>query len=590
MGRLTGGEVLKRCLVQENVRYIFGVPGDQLYPLLDAVYKDKRIEFITMRHEAAAAHVADAWARVTGELGVCLGTVGPGAANMIGGVYPAFADSIPMIVITAQNQTWRSYPNHGSTQALNQLSLFKAVTKWNALVSNWRRIPELTQQAFRIAVSGKPGPVHLDLPSDVLFQTGDENEVKIVPPPSYRATECPVGELSLIEQAAMMLAKAKLPLIHAGGGVLRSGASDELIELAEYLQVPLTTSMSGRGAIPEDHPLCLIPACPGSGALAAQVEADVVLLVGGRLGDLEMWGQTPAWGDPAQQKFIQIDICSDMIGVNRHVDIGILGDAKSTLRVLSETVKKYAPRKEENASLQEYKRIEKLWLERFEEMSRSNSAPIHPLRLIREVREFFPRDAITVVDGGNTAVWCLYLNRVYEPNTYLSCASGDSGHLGAGIPYAVAAKLAAPSKQVYCITGDGAFGFNIQELETASRLRAQVVFVVANDCSWGMIKSGQTLVYSKRYIGVDLSDIRYDKVAQAMNCYGERVVEPSQIKPALRRAVDSGLPAVLDVEIERDLIPPDFEVLAAVWLEGCELPKAEEEERPREKVPIVASD
>lgn len=587
MARLTGGEVLKRCLVQENVRYVFGVPGDQLYPLLDAIFKDKRIEFITTRHEAAAAHMADAWARVTCEPGVCVGTVGPGAANLVGGVYPAYADSIPMIVITAQNQTWRSYPDHGSQQGLDQLSLFKAVTKWNAVVSHWKRIPELVQQAFRIATSGKPGPVHLDFPSDVLFQTGDEGEVKIVPPPSYRASEPPVGDASLVEQAAMMLVKAKSPLIHAGGGVLRARASQELIELAEYLQVPVTTTMSGRGAIPEDHPLCLIPACPGSGALAAQVEADVVLLVGGRLGDLDMWGLPPAWGEPSQQKFIQIDICGDMIGLNRPVDIGIVGDAKSTLRALLETVKKIAPRREENPALKEYKQIERLWLERFEEMSRSDSVPIHPLRLVREVREFFPKDAITVVDGGNTAVWCLYLNRVYEPYTYLSCASGDSGHLGAGIPYAIAAKLAAPSKHVYCITGDGAFGFNIQELETASRLGTQVVFIVANDCGWGMIKSGQTLVYSKRYIGVDFSDIRYDKIAQAMNCYGERIVEPSQIKPALQRAVDSGLPAVLDVEIERGVIPPDFEVLAAVWLEGCELPKPEEEER-KEKVSVVA--
>jgi len=591
MTRLTGGEVLKRYLVQENVRYVFGVPGDQLYPILDAIYKDERIDFITMRHEAAAAHAADAWARVTGEPGVCLGTVGPGAANLIGGVYPAFADSIPMIVITAQNQSWRSYPDHGSMQALNQLSLFKAVTKWNALISHWNRIPELTQQAFSIATSGKPGPVHLDFPSDVLFQTGDERDVKVVPPWSYRATERPVGDPSLIDQAAMMLVKAKLPLIHAGGGVLRSGASKELIELAEYLQAPVTTSTSGRSAIPEDHPFCLIPSSPGTGALVAQVEADVVLLIGGRLGDLEMWGQPPmAWSDPSQQKFIQIDISGDMIGLNRQVDVGIVGDARSTLRVLLETIKKYTPRRKEHKPLQDYKQVEKMWLEGFKEMSQADSVPIHPLRLIREVREFFPRDAITVVDGGNTAVWCFYLNRVYEPNTYLSCASGDSGHLGAGIPYAIAAKLAVPSKQVYCITGDGSFGFNIQELETASRLKLPVIFIVANDLAWGMIKSGQTLAYSKRYVGVDLSNIRYDKVAQAMNCYGERVVAPSEIKPALQRAVNSGLPAVLDVEIDRDVIPPDFEVLAAVWLEGCELPEAEEvEERPKEKVPVAAT-
>ncbi len=295
-----------------------------------------------------------------------------------------------------------------------------------------------------------------------------------------------------------------------------------------------------------------------------------------------------AWGEPSQQKLIQIDISGEMIGLNRQADIGIVGDAKSTLRAILETVKKYTPRKGERESLQVYKQVEKNWLEEHEKLSRSDTVPIHPLQLIREVREFFPRDAITVIDGGNTAVWCLYLNRVYEPNTYLSCVSGDSGHLGAGIPYAIAAKLAAPSKQVYCITGDGAFGFNIQELETVSRLNLPVIFIVANDISWGMIKSGQTLVYSKRHIGVDLSDIRYDKVAEAMNCYGERVVdEPREIKPALQRAVDSGLPAVLDVEIDREVIPPDFELLAAIWLEGCEFPEAEEP--PKKKVPVAVA-
>jgi acetolactate synthase-1/2/3 large subunit len=406
MIRLTGGEVLKRCLVEEGVRYIFGVPGDQLYPILDAIYQDKRIEFITMRHEAGAAHAADAWARVTGEPGVCLGTVGPGAANLIGGTYAAYADSIPMLVITAQNQSWRSYPDHGSTQGLDQLSLFKAVTKWNSVVSHWRRIPELAQCAFRLARSGRPGPVHLDFPADVLYQTGEDSDIRILHPSSYRAIERPVGNASLLDQAARMLVDAKSPLIHAGGGVLRSGASKELIELADYLQAPVTTSPTGRGAIPEDHPLCLIPACPGSGALVAQVEADVVLLVGGRLGDLEMWGQPPlAWGDPAQQK-----------------------------------------------------------------------------------------------------------------------------------------------------------------------LKLPLTFVVANDSAWGMIRSGQTLAYSRRHIGVDLSDIRYDRIAQAMNCYGERIAEPSEIRPALQRAVESKLPSVLDVVVDRESVPPDFQTLASVWLEGCELP------------------
>lgn len=570
MAKITGGEVLKRCLVQENVRYVFGVCGAQFLPFLDAIYKDERIEFIGTRHEAAAAHAADAWTRVTGKPGVCIGTVGPGAANLVAGVYPPSADSIPVIAITAQNQTWRSYPDHGSTQGLDQISLFKGVTKWNAVISHWERIPELVHQAFRIATSGRPGPVHLDFPSDVMFQAKDENEVKTVPPKSYRSIARPVGDISLIEQAAKMLGEAKLPLIHAGGGVLRSEASEELIQLAEYLQAPVTTSVQGKGAIPEDHPLCLISNCFGTGGLVVQADADVVLLVGGRLADLEFWGQPPLWGDPAQQKLIQIDISGDMIGLNRLVDIGIVGDAKSTLRALLEALKKHTPKKEERESLQSYKQVEKDWLEGFKEMCDSDSVPIHPARLVKEAREFFPRDAIAVSDGGNTSVWCVRLNRIYEPNTFLSCSSGDAGHLGAGIPYAIAAKLAAPSKQVYCITGDGSFGLNIQELETASRLQLPIVFIVHNDSAWGMIKGGQTASFGKRYIGVDLGDVRYDEIARGMNCYGERVVKPSEIKSALQRAVDSKLPAVLDVIIDKEVLPsPDLEACVAQWLEGC---------------------
>ena len=180
MAKVTGGEVLKNCLVMEGCEYVFGVPGDQLYPLLDAIYNDKRIKIITTRHAAAAAHAADAYARLTGKPGVTVGTVGPGAVNLVSGVYPAYAECIPMIVITAQNQTWRSYPDHGSTQGLDQYTLFKAVTKWNAVISHWKRIPEIVQRAFRIATSGKPGPVHIDVPSDVLYQTGLPKTIELL--------------------------------------------------------------------------------------------------------------------------------------------------------------------------------------------------------------------------------------------------------------------------------------------------------------------------------------------------------------------------------------------------------------------------
>lgn len=572
--KLTGGDILTECLIQEGVEKVFGVPGDQLYPFLDAMCKSDQIDFVLTRHEQAAAHAADAWARVTGEPGVCLGTVGPGAADLVPGVYVAYADSIPMIVITAQNQTWKINPDHGSMQALDQQALFKPVTKWQVLISCWKRIPSLVQWAYREAVSGRPGPVLIDIPADVLFCTDDrENlETPVLPPHRYRAVTPPVGDSDTVKKAAHWLVKAEFPLIHAGGGVLQSGATEELVQLAEHLAAPVTTSLMARGTIPEDHELCFSPA--GFGALAAQVEADVVLAVGGKFGDLDFWGNPPGWGEPDQQKLIQIDIDPTMIALNRPCDLAITGDAKSTLKMLLEEVKSIQPEKKEpKSNLAEDRAAQEAWLKDFKDMAQSDAVPIHPLTLVQKVRDFFPRDAITVVDGGNIAIWAVYLNRVYEPKTFLWAS--DSGHLGTGLPYAIGAKLARPDKPVYCLTGDGALMFNIQELETANRLNVPVVIVIANDKAYGMIKAGQKEVCGSRFTGVDFSDTRYHKVAEAMGCYGERVEKPSEITPALQRCIDSGKPAVLDVIIDGTihLEPPDFATVAAIWLEGCTMPE-----------------
>ncbi|MFQ5832470.1 MAG: thiamine pyrophosphate-binding protein [Candidatus Thorarchaeota archaeon] len=571
---MTGGEVLTKCLLQEKVQYVFGVPGDQLYPFLDSIHTSDGIEFVTFRHEQAAAHAADAWARTTGQPGICLGTVGPGAADLVPGVYAAFADSIPMVVLCAQNQSWRIHPDHGSTQGLDQLDLFRPITKWGATVSHWQRIPHLVHWAFRESLSGRPGPVFLDFPSDILFLKCDDGTLEdgIVPAEKYRMTRPPAGDPSLISKAAEMLLKAQFPIIHAGGGVLASNASEELIQLAEHLQAPVTTSLMAKGAIPEDHPLSLVPA--SFGAIGAQCQADLVLLVGGRLGDLDFWGRSPGWGECEEQQLIQIDIAPEMIALNRVVDLAIVGDAKSTLANLLKLVKrkpKAKPRPETADCLE----AQSNWLNDFIEQGGSNKVPIHPLRMVQEVRNFFPRNAISVVDGGNIVVWSMYLNRIYEPRTFLW--PSDSGHLGVGTGYAIGSKLAHPDRDVYVISGDGAFMFNAQELETARRLGTAFTIIIANDRAYGMIKAGQKGLYEGRYVGVDFVDVRYDKIAEAMGCFGIRVTKPADLRPALEKAKDSGVPAVVDVVIdpEAHLDPPDFASVASVWLEGCQLPGEE---------------
>jgi len=574
MTTMNGAEALVRCLMEEGVRYIFGVPGDQCNPITDAIYRlggESGMKFVTARHEQAAAHMADAWARVTGEPGVCLGTVGPGVTDLVPGVYTAWADSVPLIVLGAQNQTWRSYPEQGSMQALDQISLMTPITKWRALVNEARRMPQLVQMAFRAAMSGRPAPVYLDLPSNVVCDKVDTGEYPLLRREQYRAVTAPVADRGLIEQAADMLARAELPLIHTGGGVLRGAAWAEVVELAEYLSAPVTTSLGARGAISEDHPLCLIPSA--FGALKVQPRADVVLLVGGRMGDIDFWGRPPFWGEVGTQRFIQIDIEPQNIGLNRPVDLGLVGDAGGTLRALLEAVKARTKARAEHPILAEARQDQALWSAGWEEGAHSDETPIHPLRLMREVREFFPREAICAQDGGTTSVWAFYQNRIYEPRTFLWAA--DSGHLGSGVPYAVGAKLARPDLPVYCITGDGSFGFNAMEMETARRENAPVIVIIANDCCWGMIKGGQQLVYEGRYCGVDFTDVRYDKLAEAMGCYGERVTEPGEVRPALQRAADSGLPAVLDVLVNVDVhvVPPDLAVLDSVWMEGCDAGK-----------------
>ncbi len=575
--KISGGELLVRCLIEEGVKYVFGVPGAQLLTILDAIKRVGErhgLAFVNCRHEQAAANMADAWARVTGEPGVCIGTIGPGGANLVPGVYPAWADGVPMIVLTGQNQTWRSYPDHGSMQALDQYHLFKPITKWNAVVSHWERIPELVHHAFRVATSGRPGPVHLDLPADVMFEGKEEGSVRVYPPQRYRATKPPVGDPELVEKAAEMLVKAEMPLIHPGGGVLRSGAWGEVVALAEYLGAPAVTTLGARGVIPEDHPLCLIPNTPGT--LMAQSEADVVLIVGSRVGDVDFWGRPPVWGDPDKQKTIQIDVDPTMIALNRPVDLAIVGDAKSTLSALLDEVKKKVEKREPHSKMKEYRRAQDEWIANFAKQAESDEKPVHPLRLMKEVREYYPRDAIACIDGGNTAVWAYYMHRIYEPRCFIWAA--DSGHLGVGLPYAIGAKLAAPDKQVYLITGDGAFGTTLQELETASRLNLKITVIVVNDGAWGMIKGAQKLSFGGRYIGVDFSDVRYDRVAQGMGWYGERVENPEDIAPALERAEEAAQPALLDVVVSQEvhLTPPDLATLAMVWLEGCTPPEVEE--------------
>jgi acetolactate synthase-1/2/3 large subunit len=318
----------------------------------------------------------------------------------------------------------------------------------------------------------------------------------------------------------------------------------------------MTTSLSARGVVPEDHERYFHPL--NRDALeAARTEADVVLVVGGRLGELDNWGRAPSWGDPADQKVIQVDVEPTSIGLNRPVDLGIVADARAALAALLEQTQRLCKPKEEHEGFARYRQLTREWQEQAAIALNTEEGQISPGRMVQVVRDFFPPDAITVMDGGNTSLWTATFNPILAPRSYVYTAK--FGHLGTGLPYAIGAKLAAPDRPVYLISGDGAMGFNIQELETARRYNVPVTVIVSCDRGWGMERSSQMFAQIGGLVECDLyPETRYDLVAQAFGCHGEKVDELSELRPALERAAGSGKPALLQVMVDpmNNLAPP----------------------------------
>lgn len=564
MTEMTGGELLLKCLKEEDISILFGILDGSFNPFL-AKLDEYDMRFVNPRHEAAAAHMAEAYARVRGEPAVVIGGIGPGAANMVSGVVTAYAEGSPLIVLSSQRRRNIIYPDRGgSFQNVDLLGLYSPVTKWSAGVRDWRRLPELIRRAFREATSGRPAPVYLEIPEDVMRGSGDPETVDIWPPAQYRAGRPGAGDPTFIAQAAEMLVAAERPLLHAGAGVSWAAAWDEFLALADHLAAAMTTSLSARGVVPEDHARYFHPL--NRDALeAARTEADVVLAVGGRLGELDNWGRAPSWGDPAQQKVIHVDADSTAIGLNRPVNLGIVGDARAVLTALLAAVKKRTKPKAEHDGFEKYRALTQEWQEQIRVSLYADEGVVNPGRMIQAVREFFPRDAITVMDGGNTSLWTACFNPIYSPRSYLYTAK--FGHLGTGLPYAIGAKLAAPERPVYLVSGDGAIGFNIQELETARRYGTNIVVVVSCDRGWGMERSSQMFAQIGGMVECDLyPETRYDRVAQAFGCHGERVDTPEQLHPALERAADADKPALIQVMVDpmNNLAPPGLLVFGSM--------------------------
>ncbi len=542
MGIVSGGHLLIRSLRNEGIGHIFALSGIHIQSIFNACI-DEGVRIIDTRHEQAAVHMAEGEARVTGRAGVSVVTAGPGLTDAVTGVAAAFQSASPVIIISGRS-TLAEF-DKGSVQEMDQVTLMKSITKWARTVYETKRIPEYVSIAFRHAYAGRPGPVYLDIPNDILDNKVDEGTVSF--PEGYRSEGRPQGEPVLIQRAVELLLAAKRPVVIAGSGVWWSQASEELQELVETMKLPLILTQKGRGSVPEDHPLCFGPTRVGTR------EADVVLVIGTRIDNMMSYGQPPLFNPSG--RWIQVDIEASEIGHNRSVDIGIVGDAKAVLKQMIELGRDKSEVRKELPWVEECRAYVKSRAQRIEAELFSNQVPIHPLRLCQEIKDFLDRDATIVVDGGDISVWGQTVFRIYHPGHWLDL--GPFSGLGPGIPFGIAAKLARPDKQVVILVGDGTFGLNGMEFDTAVRHNIPIVTVIGNDGAWGMIKHRQEITYgADRIIGSELGFTRYDKVVEALGGYGEHVRMPQDIRPALERAFASGLPACVNVETDPAITSP----------------------------------
>jgi acetolactate synthase-1/2/3 large subunit len=550
---INGGDVLVKALLNEDVKYLFGIPGGQFLTMYDAIYrwgKEQGIQTVLFRHEQAAAHASDAYTRVTNKPSICFGTVGPGALHLVPGIGTAWRDNVPIIALVPQvgSEFEDSYTLQGN---LDQVTMFKPITKYQKTVRKTKDIPNAIQKIFREVNGGSPKPVLLEIFEDAFVGEIDEKEVNILPPERYRSFTKPAIESETVNNALKMLLEAEKPLIISGGGVSRGEGWNELQEFAEYLKIPVITSLMGVGTISSKSECFMGSSIGCSSALHPVGNADVILALGTKFTYTLGHGEPPFFND--DQKLIQLDIDSNIIGRAKPVTLGIVGDAKQFLKqILVETKKKN--KVESREWLKECKANRESYVKKMKKKASKDKIPIIPERLVGDLLKFIDDDSIFIADGGDISCYVVEQLNMYKerkPLSYLQPVG--MGMLGVAVPYCIGAKLAKPDKQVIAMAGDGSFMINIQDLETASRLGLKnLIIVVANNNAWGMIKSGQKLFCGKRYLDVDLPEFDYARCAEGFGCYGEVVTDPNEIIPALERAKNSGKPAVLDVKIKFD--------------------------------------
>jgi acetolactate synthase-1/2/3 large subunit len=555
MTEITGGELFARALQAEGIEFLFGLPSPESDPLLLEL-PEHGIRLVPVRHEAAAVHMAEGLYKTTGKVAAVLGNPGPGSANLLPGVLTALHEGVPVLVITSQHRLGIVYPSSPATfQGQDQLDLFRPAVKWGGPVFEWGRIPEVLRLAFREMWNGRPGPVHVELPAPILYATGDDEGTPILPPTAYRGIG-PQASQAQVAEAAQMLATAERPVVISGSGVDRAGANDALLEIVELLGCPVLTTMAGRATVRSDHPNYVF----GFGPAGDQVrrEADVLLVVGSRVGNLDV-PYDQYWGDPSGQHLIQVDIDPRHLGVTRPLSLGILADARAALEGIAGQLRTMARPQRDGSSLARYLALD-------QEVRMSQAGPIlewqgpgiHPAHAVGAIGAVFGPDAIYTVDGGNTSLWAYSVLPPTRPRSYHSIL--ELGMLGTGIPSAIGAKLGAPDREVVCITGDGAAGFNIMEMQSAARENVALTTIVFAEGSWTMEEPNELALYGKTF-GTSQGEIRWDLVAQGLGCHSEYVDRIEDLEPALRRAQAHDGPSLICLRTDHDAnlaVPEDM--------------------------------
>ncbi len=550
----TGAEILVRYLENEGVKYVFGLPGAHLLTFYDAL-RESSITSILAKHEGGAAYMAAGHALAGGGLGVCCGTVGPGATNLVSGVAAAYMASLPMLVLTAQVGT--SSIGKGALQeaagegrTFSQTELFSSVTKYSTMVTHAGKLPETLRRALRIAMSGRPGPVHLDLPADA--QRG-QAEDEIIGPDQYRpALTTRPAEADLRRAAELLLASQK-PGMLIGAGGRKGSAPKDVLRLAELLACPVATTLPGKGTIPEDHPLAL--GCIGLyGTRAAnsymRSGLDVLLVVGSSLHEFS----THVW-DPAlrpSNALIQIDVDPEEIGKNYPVDVGLLGDAGIILKGLLEQVESL--KTADRLPAEDFSAL-KAKTEYFSEPAMtSTDVPLKPQRVMAELGEALPEDALVFTDIGNTVTWVERCLPVRRPDVTMSLCGLAA--MGSGVAACIGGKLAAPDRPTMVVCGDGDFQMHGMEVMTAVSHNIPVVWLILQNDMLAMVRDVQTMTYKGRYVASDFAAPDFVKLADSFGALALRAEKPGEVADAMKAAFASDRPAVVSVPIDPNEMPP----------------------------------